>query len=232
MQDHMCPKPINSVPISDNVTNYDKVIIEDCDERSDAENERKKTFLKLKEKFQETVPQSTEKGECSTQKPLKKNVEQKQKVKNLKNLQNNNKSSSVQSSNRDKKSQKFENQNSKTVGNKWCRFDHSAQSSNQGYKRRNDYHKAKQCHYLSVWFESGDWYDNRMCYKCGFRGHIAVNCQSQNFETRRCYECKIIGYIARDCPMRSKGRSRAESHGKMKKSVNVKEKPKEQKVKE
>ena len=64
--DHICPKPINDnkkkIPISDNVTNYDEVIIEDCDDE---------IFLKLKEKFQETVLQSTEKGECSTQKPFK-----------------------------------------------------------------------------------------------------------------------------------------------------------------
>ncbi|KAJ0752725.1 hypothetical protein HanPI659440_Chr09g0327591 [Helianthus annuus] len=77
-----CPKPINSVPISDNVTNFDNVKVEDCNEKSDDENEKiekQKLFLKLKEKFQKTVLQSTEKGECSKQKPLKKKVEQKQK---------------------------------------------------------------------------------------------------------------------------------------------------------
>ena len=36
---HSCPKPINSVPISENVTNFDKVKVEDCDEKSDDENE-------------------------------------------------------------------------------------------------------------------------------------------------------------------------------------------------
>ncbi|KAJ0437412.1 hypothetical protein HanHA300_Chr16g0601891 [Helianthus annuus] len=75
-----CPKPINSVPISDKVTNFDKVKIEDCDDKSDDEKEKeekRKTFLKLNEMFKNTVLQSTEKGECSTQKPVKKNVEQK-----------------------------------------------------------------------------------------------------------------------------------------------------------
>ncbi|KAJ0558449.1 hypothetical protein HanIR_Chr07g0336481 [Helianthus annuus] len=100
---HLCLKPINSVPISDNVTNFDKVKIEDCDEKTDDEDEKRKIFLKLKENFQETVLQSTEKGECSSQKPLKKNAEQKQSVKNSEKVQNKNKSSSVQSSNRDKK---------------------------------------------------------------------------------------------------------------------------------
>ncbi|KAJ0531882.1 hypothetical protein HanIR_Chr09g0390521 [Helianthus annuus] len=33
-----CPKPINSVPISDNVTNFDSVKVEDCDETPDDEN--------------------------------------------------------------------------------------------------------------------------------------------------------------------------------------------------
>ena len=37
-----CLKPINSVPISDNVTNFDKVKVEDCDEKSDDENEKRK----------------------------------------------------------------------------------------------------------------------------------------------------------------------------------------------
>ncbi|KAJ0615512.1 hypothetical protein HanIR_Chr02g0080031 [Helianthus annuus] len=77
-----CPKPINSIPISDCVTNFDSVKVEDCDETPDDENvkkEKHKLFLNLKEKFQKTVLQSTEKGECSKQKPLKKKVEQKQK---------------------------------------------------------------------------------------------------------------------------------------------------------
>ncbi|KAJ0577729.1 hypothetical protein HanIR_Chr05g0239331 [Helianthus annuus] len=55
---HPCPKPINSVPISDNVTNFDKVKIEDCDEKSDDENEKiekKKLFLKLKENFRKLI---------------------------------------------------------------------------------------------------------------------------------------------------------------------------------
>ncbi|KAJ0532645.1 hypothetical protein HanIR_Chr09g0399261 [Helianthus annuus] len=104
-----CPKPINSVPISDKVTNFDKVKIEDCDEKSDDEKEKeekRKTFLKLNEMFKNTVLHSTEKGECSTQKPVKKNVEQKQKDKNLKNPKKENKSSSDQSSNHFQKSQK------------------------------------------------------------------------------------------------------------------------------
>ncbi|KAM0031087.1 hypothetical protein Hdeb2414_s0017g00504551 [Helianthus debilis subsp. tardiflorus] len=75
--DHICPKPINEILISDNVTNYDKVIIEDCDDKTDDEDDKKKIFLKLKEKFEETVLQSTERGECSKQKPFKKSVEQK-----------------------------------------------------------------------------------------------------------------------------------------------------------
>uniref|UniRef100_A0A251V619 Putative zinc finger, CCHC-type n=1 Tax=Helianthus annuus TaxID=4232 RepID=A0A251V619_HELAN len=111
-------------------------------------------------------------------------------------------------------------------------FDHSAQKSNQAYRRSKDYYKANQCHDLSVWFKSGEWYDNTVCYKCGFQGHIDVNCQSKSFETRRCYECQIKGHIARDCPMRSKRRSRAESHKMVKNSVKIEEKPKEQKVKE
>ncbi|KAJ0880009.1 hypothetical protein HanRHA438_Chr10g0458011 [Helianthus annuus] len=59
-----CPKPINSVPISDDVTNFDNVKVENCDEKSDDENEKaekQKLFLKLKEKFQKTVLQLTEK---------------------------------------------------------------------------------------------------------------------------------------------------------------------------
>ncbi|KAM0037107.1 putative transcription factor interactor and regulator CCHC(Zn) family [Helianthus debilis subsp. tardiflorus] len=70
------------------------------------------------------------------------------------------------------------------------------------------------------------------CYKCGFQGHIAVNCRSQSFETRRCYECQIKGHIARDCSMISRRRLRAESHRMVKKEVKIEEKPKEQKVKE
>ncbi|KAJ0444580.1 hypothetical protein HanIR_Chr16g0833371 [Helianthus annuus] len=140
-----CPKPINSVPISDNVTNFDKVKVEDCDEKSDDVNDKigkTKLFLNVKEKFQKTVLQSTEKGECSMQRPLKKKVEQKQKIKNEKNVQKENKSSSDRSSNCNLKSQKLKNENSKIVGNKWCRSDHSAQKSNPAKKRRNDYHKA------------------------------------------------------------------------------------------
>ncbi|MFS7977582.1 putative transcription factor interactor and regulator CCHC(Zn) family [Helianthus anomalus] len=57
---------------------------------------------------------------------------------------------------------------------------------------RKEYHKATQCNDLSVWYENGvryereKRYDNRVCYTCGYQGHIAVNCQSQRFETRRC----------------------------------------------
>ena len=229
--------PINSVPISDKVTNFNKVKIEDCDEISDDEKEKKrKIFLDLQEKFQKTVLQSTEVGECSKQKPVKKSAEQKQKDKNLKKSKNENKSSSDKSSNRYEKTQKFKNENSQNVGNKWCRFDHSAQMPNQGYKKRNDYHKATQCYDLSVWYENGiryereKRYDNRMCYSCGYQGHIAVNCQSRRFETRRCYNYHIKGHIARDCPRRSMGRSRAESQRMAKKPVNVK--PKGQKVQE
>ncbi|KAJ0804457.1 putative transcription factor interactor and regulator CCHC(Zn) family [Helianthus annuus] len=69
-----------------------------------------------------------------------------------------------------------------------------------------------------------------MCYSCGVRGHIAVNCQNWSYETRRCFNCQIQGHIARDCPRRSMGRSRAESQCKAKKPVNVK--PKGQKVQE
>ncbi|KAJ0526796.1 putative transcription factor interactor and regulator CCHC(Zn) family [Helianthus annuus] len=116
------------------------------------------------------------------------------------------------------------------------RFDHSAQMPNQGYKKRNDYHKATQCYDLSVWYENGiryereKRYDNRVCYSCGYQGHIAVNCQRWNYETRRCFNCNIRGHIARDCPRRSMGRSRAESQRMAKKPVNVK--PKGQKVQE
>ncbi|KAJ0846898.1 putative transcription factor interactor and regulator CCHC(Zn) family [Helianthus annuus] len=230
---HPCPKPINSVPISDNVTNFDKVKIEDCDEKSDDENEKikkKKLFSKLNEIFQETVLHSTEKGECSTQKPVKKNVKQKQKEKNLKNVQKKNKSSSDQSSNRNQKLQKIKNQNSKIVGNEWCRFDHSASKPNPVFRKRDEYHRAKQCYDLSIWSESGEWYDNRVCYTCGVIGHVAVNCQSWSYEMRRCLNCQIKGHIARDCPMRSKERSRAKSQKMVKKPV--KEKPKEQKVPE
>ncbi|KAJ0532009.1 hypothetical protein HanIR_Chr09g0391951 [Helianthus annuus] len=96
-----CPKPINSVPIIDNVTNFDNVKVKDCGVKSDVENkksEKQKLFLKSKEKFQKTVLQSTKKGECFKQKPLKKKVEQKQKV---------NKSSSDRASNRNEKLQKL-----------------------------------------------------------------------------------------------------------------------------
>ncbi|MFS7911116.1 putative transcription factor interactor and regulator CCHC(Zn) family [Helianthus anomalus] len=243
-----CPKPINSVPISDNVTNFDKVKVEDCDEKTDDENEefysadesktesdaeikKKKNFLKLKEKLQKTVLQMTEKGECSKQKPLKKKVEQKQKFKNEKSIQKENKSSSVQSSNRNQKSKKLKNENSKIVGNKWCRSDHSAKESNPANVRK-EYHQAKQCYDLSIWCEKGgNWYDNRICYSCGYQGHIAVNCQYWRYETRRCYNCNIKGHIARDCPRRSNDRLRANSQ-KMAKKIPVKVKPKEQKVQE
>ena len=109
-----CPKPINSVPISDDVTNFDNVKVEECDEKSDDENEKiekQKLFLKLKEKFQKTVLQSTEKGECSKKKPLKEKMEQKQKDKNLKNVQKENNSSSDRSSNQNQKLQKVKNEN-------------------------------------------------------------------------------------------------------------------------
>ncbi|KAM0064382.1 putative transcription factor interactor and regulator CCHC(Zn) family [Helianthus debilis subsp. tardiflorus] len=133
-------------------------------------------------------------------------------------------------------------------------FDHSAQKSNQAYgkrwnedsseinlrddrkRRSHDYHKANQCYDLSVWYgngvlyESEKRYDNRVCYSCGYQGHIAVNYQSQWFETRRCFQCQIKGHIAKDCPMRSKERSRAKSQKMEKKSVSVKFK--KQKVQE
>ncbi|MFS7953357.1 putative transcription factor interactor and regulator CCHC(Zn) family [Helianthus anomalus] len=217
-----CPKPINSVPISDNVTNFDYVKVEDCDEKSDDENvkiEKQKVFLNLKEKFQKSVLQSTEKGECSKQKPLKKKVEQKQK---------DNKSSSDRSSNQKEKLQKVKNENSKIVGNKWCRSDHSAQKSNPAIKRRKEYHQAKQCYDLSVWCEGGTWYNNRVCYRCGYQGHIAVNCQSWKYEMRRCFNCQIKGHIARDCPRRSNERSRVASQKVAR--IPVKVKPQEQKV--
>ncbi|MCG5051267.1 hypothetical protein L2164_21580, partial [Pectobacterium brasiliense] len=74
-----CPKPINSVPMSKKATNFDKVKVKDCDDKTDEENEnfysadesvtesddenvkkeKQKLFLKLKEKFQKTVLQST-----------------------------------------------------------------------------------------------------------------------------------------------------------------------------
>ncbi|MFS7977452.1 putative transcription factor interactor and regulator CCHC(Zn) family [Helianthus anomalus] len=79
-------------------------------------------------------------------------------------------------------------------------------------KLRNDqYYKLNQCYDLNVWINEGEWYDNRVCYNCGFQGHIALDCQKKNFEMRRCFECNIKGHIARDCPMRSNGRSMAVS---------------------
>ncbi|MFS8024735.1 putative transcription factor interactor and regulator CCHC(Zn) family [Helianthus anomalus] len=199
-----CPKPINSVPISDDVTNFDNVKVDDCDEKSD----------------DKTVLQSTEKGECSKQRPLKKKVEQKQK---------DNKSSSDRSSNRNEKLQKVKNENSKIVGNKWCRLDHSAKASNPASLKK-EYHQAKQCYDLSIWCEKGgNWFDNRMCYSCGYHGHIAVNCQYGSYETRRCYNCNIKGHIARDCPRRSNDRLRANSQ-KMAKKKPVVVKPKELKA--
>ncbi|MFS7931647.1 putative transcription factor interactor and regulator CCHC(Zn) family [Helianthus anomalus] len=200
-----CPKPINSVSISEKVTNFDNVKVEDCDEKSNDENEKlekQKLFLKTKEKFQKTVLQSTEKGECSKQKPLKKKVEQKQKE---------NKSSSDRSSNRNEKLQKVKNENSKIVGNKWCRSDYSAQKQDLANLRK-EYHQAKQCYDLSVWCE----------------GHIAVNCQNRSYETRRCFNCNIKGHIVRDCPRKSYERSRVVSQKVAK--IPVKVKPQEQKV--
>ncbi|MFS7977583.1 hypothetical protein Hanom_Chr10g00905691 [Helianthus anomalus] len=80
-----CPKPISSVPISGKVINFDKVKIEDCDEISDDEKEKKrKIFLDLQDKFKNTILQSTEVCECSMQKPGKKIVKQEQKVKIVK----------------------------------------------------------------------------------------------------------------------------------------------------
>ncbi|KAJ0484226.1 putative transcription factor interactor and regulator CCHC(Zn) family [Helianthus annuus] len=213
-----CPKPINSVPISDCVTNFDNVKVEDCGEKSDDK----------KEKFQKTVLQSTKKGECSKQKPLKKKAEQKQKIKNEKIVQKDNKSSSDQSSNQNEKLQKVKNENSKNVGNKWCRSDHSAQKPNPANLRK-EYHQARQCYDLGVWNNGGNWYDNRVCYSCGYQGHIAVNCQYWSYETRRCYTCNIKGHIARDCPRRSNDRLRANSQ-KMAKKIPVGVKPKELKA--
>ncbi|KAJ0693654.1 putative transcription factor interactor and regulator CCHC(Zn) family [Helianthus annuus] len=231
-----CPKSINSVPISEKATNFDKVKVEDCDEKTDEENEKfysadesetesdaeikkKKTISKLREKFQETVLQSTEKGECSKRKPVKKIVEQKQKFKNEE------KNSSVRSSNQKKKLQKVENENSKMVV---CRTNHSAKASKPA-NLRNEYHQAKQCYDLNIWYNGGNWYDNRVCYSCGYQGHIAVNCQYWNYETRRCYNCNIKGHIARDCSRRSHERLRANSQ-KMAKEKPVVVKPKELKV--
>ncbi|KAJ0842704.1 putative transcription factor interactor and regulator CCHC(Zn) family [Helianthus annuus] len=216
-----CPKPINSVPISDNVTNFDSVKVEDCDETPDDENvkkEKEKLFVKLKEKFQKTVLQSTEEGECSKQKSLKKKAEQKQK---------DNKSSSSRSSNQKQILQKIKNENSKFVGNKWCRSDHSAKASNPANMRK-EYHQAKQCYDLNVWNNGGNWYTNRMCYSCGYHGHIAVNCQYWSYETRRCFNCNIKGHIARDCPRKSSERLRVNSQKTAK--IPVKVKPQEQKV--
>ncbi|KAM0027418.1 hypothetical protein Hdeb2414_s0019g00539941 [Helianthus debilis subsp. tardiflorus] len=44
---YVCPEPINSIPISDDVTNFDNVKVEDCDEKSDDVNtkiEKKNCF--------------------------------------------------------------------------------------------------------------------------------------------------------------------------------------------
>ncbi|KAM0057529.1 putative transcription factor interactor and regulator CCHC(Zn) family [Helianthus debilis subsp. tardiflorus] len=212
-----CPKPINFVPISDNVTNFDDVKVKDCGEKSDDK----------KEQFQKTVLQSTEKGECSKQKPLKKKAEQKQTIKNEKILQKDNKSSSDRSSNRNEKLQKVKNENSKIVGNKWCRSDHSASKPNSANLRK-EYHQSKQCFDLSVWTQNGDWYDNRVCYSCGYHEHIAVNCQYWSYETRRCFNCNIKGHIARDCPRKSSEILRVNSQKVAK--IPVKVKPQEQKV--
>ncbi|KAJ0601722.1 putative transcription factor interactor and regulator CCHC(Zn) family [Helianthus annuus] len=184
-----CPKPINSVPVSNKV--------EGCDGKSDDKKvkiEKQKLILNLKEKSQKSVLQSTEKGECSKQKPLKKKVEQKQK---------DSKKSSDRSSN------------------------HSAQKLNSSDLRK-EYHQAKQCFDLSVWTKNGDRYDNRMCYSCGYHGHIAVNCRYWRYETRRCFNCNIKGHIARECPRRSNERLRANSQKSAK--IPVKVKPQEQKV--
>ncbi|MFS7910519.1 putative transcription factor interactor and regulator CCHC(Zn) family [Helianthus anomalus] len=195
-----CPKPINSVKI-------------DCDDKSDD-----KIVKSEKQKSQKSVLQSTEKGECSKQKPLKKKVEQKQQ---------DSKNSSDRSSNQQKKLQKIKNENSKIVGNKWCRSDHSASKPNPANLRK-EYNQAKQCYDLSVWTKNGDRYDNRVCYSCGYHGHIAVNCQYWSYETRRCFNCNIKGHIARDCPRKSNERLRVNSQ-KMAK-IPVKVKPQEQKV--
>ncbi|KAJ0899256.1 hypothetical protein HanRHA438_Chr08g0366421 [Helianthus annuus] len=51
-----CPKPINSIPISDNVTNFDNVKVEDCDEKSDDVNEKiekTKIVFKIERKISE-----------------------------------------------------------------------------------------------------------------------------------------------------------------------------------
>ncbi|MCQ7285379.1 hypothetical protein NP026_23770, partial [Salmonella enterica] len=72
------------------------------------------------------------------------------KNKNEKNVQKDIKSSSDRSSNQNQKSQKVKNENSKIVGNKWCRSDHSAQKPNPANLRK-EYHQARQCFDLSVW---------------------------------------------------------------------------------
>ncbi|XP_021986189.1 uncharacterized protein LOC110882490 [Helianthus annuus] len=114
------------------------------------------------------------------------------------------------------------------------RFGHSAQKSNQVYRRSwsDDYYTSNQCYDLSVWSEREEWYDNRVCYSCEEIGHIVVNCLRKKFVSRRCYNCQIKGHVARDCPVRSKRESLDKPHKKEKKKVDkAGEKPKERKRK-
>ncbi|MFS7968815.1 hypothetical protein Hanom_Chr09g00801941 [Helianthus anomalus] len=72
--DIVCPKPINEVPISDHVTNFDKVKIEDSDDKTDDENEKiekRKIILELQERFKNTTLQSTEIGEVHSKNMLR-----------------------------------------------------------------------------------------------------------------------------------------------------------------
>ncbi|MFS7976715.1 putative transcription factor interactor and regulator CCHC(Zn) family [Helianthus anomalus] len=139
----------------------------------------------------------------------------------------------VQSSDHYKNLQKFENQNSQKFVNKWCIFGHSAQKSNQDYRRSwsDDYYTSNQCYDLSVWSDREDWCDNRVCYNCENKGHIVINCRRKRFETRRCYDCQIKCHTARVCPMRSNRISLDKSHKKDKKDENARENPKERIVK-
>ena len=84
--EQICPKPFNNnkkeILISDKITNFDKVKIEDCEDVTDddkTKKEKNEIFLELKEKFQKTALHSSEKGECSKQESSKQNEELKQK---------------------------------------------------------------------------------------------------------------------------------------------------------
>eukprot|EP00993_Chasmostoma_nieuportense_P001114 NODE_2021_length_1303_cov_28.605442_g1924_i0.p1 GENE.NODE_2021_length_1303_cov_28.605442_g1924_i0~~NODE_2021_length_1303_cov_28.605442_g1924_i0.p1 ORF type:complete len:418 (+),score=117.68 NODE_2021_length_1303_cov_28.605442_g1924_i0:74-1255(+) len=47
--------------------------------------------------------------------------------------------------------------------------------------------------------------EQKVCYKCGFKGHAAKECQKMRSGTTTCFQCGNTGHFSRECPVQSAG---------------------------